>query len=81
MEKLITAIASINDKVNSAVWGLPGLVLLIGTGILLTVCTKVFQISHVGHWWKNTIVTIFKKDSFFFLINQGIGGVQAHCIA
>ena len=63
MEKILETIASANNAVNGAVWGLPGLILLIGTGILLTICTKVFQITHVGHWWKQTIASIFKKDS------------------
>jgi AGCS family alanine or glycine:cation symporter len=63
MEKIIEMIASINSVVNNAVWGLPGLILLIGTGVLLTVGTKFFQVSHVAHWWKNTIVSVFKKDS------------------
>lgn len=63
MSKFLELVASVNDAVNSAVWGLPGLILLIGTGILLTIGTKVFQISHLGHWWKHTIVSVFKKDS------------------
>ena len=63
MQKFIDMIASGNDAVNSAVWGLPGLILLIGTGILLTFGTKVFQLSHLRHWWRETIVSIFKKDS------------------
>ena len=53
----------INGKINSAVWGLPGLILLIGTGILLTICSKVFQVTRLGHWWKETIGTLFHKDS------------------
>ena len=60
---MIEKIESVNGAVNGAVWGLPGLILLIGTGILLTLGTKIFQISHVRHWWKNTIATVFKKDS------------------
>ena len=63
MEKIVEMIAKVNDAVNGAVWGLPGLILLIGTGILLTIGTKVFQITRVGHWWKNTIATVFKKGS------------------
>ncbi len=63
MQQFLDAVSSVNGVVNSAVWGLPGLILLIGTGILLTVCTKVFQISHLGHWWKKTIASVFKKDS------------------
>ena len=63
MEKLIETIASVNGVVNNAVWGLPGLILLIGTGILLTFGTKLFQVIHVGHWWKQTIASIFKKGN------------------
>lgn len=54
-------ITKINDAINSFVWG-KGVWLLIATGILMTLLTKVFQISHVGEWWKNTIGSIFKKD-------------------
>ena len=63
MEKIVEVIASVNDAVNGAVWGLPGLILLISTGVLLTVGTKFFQVIHAPHWWKNTIATVFKKDS------------------
>ena len=63
MQKFIEIVTAVNDAVNSAVWGLPGLILLIGTGILLTALTKVFQITHVKHWWCSTIASIFKKDS------------------
>ena len=63
MEKFLEIVSSINDAVNGAVWGLPGLILLIGTGILLTIGTKVFQIAHVGHWWQSTIASVFKKNS------------------
>ena len=63
MKQFLDTVALVNDAINGAVWGLPGLFLLIGTGILLTCGTKFFQISRLGHWWKNTIATIFKKDS------------------
>ena len=53
-------IAKINGYVNDFVWGIPMLVLLVGTGILMTIVTKVFQITHIGHWMKNTIGGIFK---------------------
>ena len=62
MEVFLNWVKTVNDAVNGAVWGLPGLILLIGTGILLTLGTKVFQISHIGHWWKNTIGSLFTKN-------------------
>ena len=55
MENFLTTLAEINDKINAFIWVKIGLVLLIGTGILMTCCTKWFQISHIGHWWQQTI--------------------------
>lgn len=56
---MVEMITNANSAVNSFVWGIPMLVLLVGTGILMTVLTKFFQLSHIGHWWKNTIGGIF----------------------
>ena len=63
MDKFIKIVTDVNGEINSFIWGLPGLILLIGTGILLTLGTKMFQITHVGHWWKTTIGSLFKKDA------------------
>jgi AGCS family alanine or glycine:cation symporter len=56
---LVDSITSINGAVNNFVWGIPMLILLVGTGILMTVLTKFFQLSHIGHWFRNTIGSIF----------------------
>ena len=50
MEAFFDKVAEINSAVNGVVWGKYGLILLIGTGILMTVVTKVFQVTHIGHW-------------------------------
>ncbi len=63
MDVLIEKITQINGTLNNFIWGLPGLVLLIGAGVLLTICTKFFQISHLKHWWQQTIGSLFKKNS------------------
>lgn len=60
MDSFVSYVEKINGAVNGFVWGLPMLVLLVGTGILMTCLTKVFQISHFKHWVKNTIGGIFK---------------------
>ena len=52
-------LTNLNDSINGFVWGIPMLVLLIGTGIFMTILTKVFQISHLKTWWTNTIGSIF----------------------
>ena len=59
MNSFVDFITKVNGAVNNFVWGIPMLVLLVGTGILMTILTKCFQLSHVGHWWKNTIGGIF----------------------
>ncbi len=56
---LVDTITTVNGAVNNFVWGIPMLILLVGTGILMTVLTKFFQLSHIGHWFKNTIGGIF----------------------
>lgn len=60
MEEFVKGIENINGIVNDFVWGLPMLVLLVGTGILMTLLTKCFQVSHFGHWMKSTIGGIFR---------------------
>ncbi len=59
MDKFVEVVTNVNGAVNGFVWGLPMLVLLVGTGILMTLLTKVFQVSHFGHWMKETIGGIF----------------------
>ena len=56
---MVDLISSINDKINGFVWGIPMLVLLVGTGILMTMLTKVFQVTHIGYWMKHTLGSIF----------------------
>ncbi len=50
----MTTIVKINDIVNSYAWGSVGLVLLIGTGLICSLISGFFQVSHLKHWWKNT---------------------------
>jgi len=45
MEAFFEKVANVNNAVNGVVWGAFGLFLLIGTGILMTVCTKLFQVT------------------------------------
>ena len=56
---MVELITNVNSAVNGFVWGIPMLVLLVGTGILMTALTKFFQLSHIGHWFKSTIGGIF----------------------
>ena len=59
-DKILNGITVANSAVSGVVWGVPALVLLAFVGILMTVLTKVFQVSHFGHWFKKTIGAVFK---------------------
>ncbi len=63
MEKFVESLTNINSVINGFIWVKIGLVMLIGTGIITTIITKFFQVGRLGHWWRETIVTVFKKDS------------------
>ena len=56
---MIDVITQVNSYVNGIVWGWPALILLGFVGVLMTCLTKFFQLSHFGHWVKNTIGAIF----------------------
>ena len=59
----IDQVAKVNGVINDFVWTNLGLVLLIGAGVILTIATKFFQVSHFKTWWMNTIGGLFKKKS------------------
>lgn len=62
MKEFLDSVALVNGKINDFVWNY-GLIILLATGVLTTICTKFFQVTHIGHWWKNTIGSVFKKGS------------------
>lgn len=80
MDKFFVSLTDVNNSVNSVIWGTFGLVLLIGTGILMTVLTKFFQISHLRLWWKSTIGKVFSKDTHL-KDKKAISPFQALCTA
>ena len=48
-------VMAFNDWLNDIVWGPYMLVLLVGTGIYLSLRSNFIQVSHFGYMWKNTI--------------------------
>lgn len=62
MNNFFERLSEVNSAIYSVVWGPYALVLLVGTGILMTLLTKFFQITHIGHWFKQTIGSVFKKS-------------------
>lgn len=82
MDAILEKITEVNGSVNGVVWGAFGLILLIGTGIIVTLCTKFFQVSHLGLWFKNTLGSMFKKDVIKHRKEKGtISPFQALCTA
>ena len=61
MDTVLKLVERVNGKVNNFVWGIPMLVLLVGTGILMTLLTRGFQLSHIKHWFANTVGAIFRN--------------------
>lgn len=82
MNDLISRITAVNNAVNTFVWVTIGLVLLLGTGILMTVLTRFFQVTHFRHWMKHTIGSIFRKRVMGHTGEKGsISQFQALCTA
>ena len=63
MGNFVETLTNVNDAINSFVWVRIGLILLLGTGLVTTIITKCFQITHLKHWWVKTIGSVFSKDT------------------
>ncbi len=82
MNKVLEFIEKVNSDVNGVVWGAFGLILLVGTGVIITVLTKFFQVSHIGLWFKQTLGSLFSKDVIKHSKEKGsISPFQALCTA
>ena len=78
----LNGVKTVNDAVSNVVWGVPALALLAFVGILMTVLTKVFQVSHIGHWFKKTIGAVFKdKQVTSHTRDKSISQFQSLCTA
>ena len=79
---ILDGVAKVNDVVNNFVWGAPALVLLAFVGILMTVLTKVFQLSHFKHWIRHTIGAVFMdKHVTSHTEDKSISQFQSLCTA
>jgi len=75
-----SVITKINNDINGFIWN-NGVWLLLFVGLLTTVITGVFQITHIGHWFSQTIGKIFKKDVSGHVKGKSISQFQALCTA
>ncbi len=63
MEGFVKTVEAVNDAINGFVWGIPMLILIISTGIFMTIRTGFFQITKIKYWFGETLIAIFKKKS------------------
>lgn len=63
MNGLIQIVTNINGVLNNFIWGPVMLVIFLAVGLMFTIRTKVFQISHFKYWIDVTLLQLFKKDS------------------
>ena len=78
----LDGVAKVNSAVNNVVWGVPALVLLAFVGVLMTVLTKVFQVTHFGHWMKKTIGAVFSdRHVISHTADKSISQFQSLCTA
>ena len=64
------------DTVNSLVWGVPALVLILGTGIYGSVCTGFVQLRLFPRAWKDFLLRFTEKKG-----QDGVSPFQALCTA
>ena len=62
MDQFFNKLAAVNDVINTFVWTKTGVWLLVAVGIVMTLITCCFQVTHIGHWMKHTIGSLFKKN-------------------
>ena len=60
-EKIFAVVEKVNAAINSVVWGWPMVILILGTGILLTIRTKCMQVRKFGVSCGETIVPTLKS--------------------
>jgi len=58
----MTAIMDFLDVINSFVWGPPMMIILVGTGVFLTIRLGFPQFRHTSYAWKLIFKGAFKKD-------------------
>ena len=73
-------VIKVNDAINGFAWGTFGLVLLLGTGLICSVITGFFQISHLRHWLKKTF-GVMKNEGRIINDAGALSQYRAFCTA
>ncbi len=75
---MVEIISTINGKINGLVWGLPMMILIVGTGVLMSCGIGFKQFTKIGYWLKNTIGKAFEKQE---TTKGSVTPFQAMCTA
>lgn len=60
-ESILKTVEQVNGVLNSCVWGWPTIILILGTGLLLTIRTRFLQVRKFGESLNTTIVPTIKS--------------------
>ena len=60
-ESLLQVVTDVNAYLNNIVWGWPMIILILGTGILMTIRTKAMQVRKLGESMNTTIIPTIKS--------------------
>ena len=63
MENLMRIVETVNGAINDFVWGVPCLVLLIGTGLYYTIRLGFMQFRHPVFLFKETVLKALEKNN------------------
>lgn len=61
MDAFIQTVTKVNDVINGIVWGWPVIILILGTGLLLSIRTRFLQVRKFGNAWAETIIPTVKS--------------------
>lgn len=62
-QRAVEMLMSVNGVLNDFIWGPVMLVAFLCVGLMFTLRTKVFQITHVKDWLDVTFLQLFRKDN------------------
>ena len=84
MSNIEQVIASVNDKLNVFIWGPFMLAAFLLVGLMFTVRTGFFQVSHIHYWLDVTFLQLFRKEKHKILKTDdkhSISQFQSLCTA
>lgn len=73
----MSSATAILEKISNFIWGIPNIVLLLGTGTYFTMKLKCFQFAKSPLWMKKTLFSLFKKNTHSYDPGKSLSPFQA----